>query len=252
MTRSTKSIKALAKQGFAIESMGEFGFGLVIDESSKIQSENLECLQAIADITFAQIFCDVLDHELPLILEVMPSLKVLRLESCESTTDGIADAWGNSKDLVELELREAMLSDIFLKTNNLPSSIRSLSLNGSQVSDHGIRAAISQFKDLRWLSVKRTNLTDKSVSELSKVKSLAGVDLDGCKAISDKVFAHLAKFKKLQLVNLAGTDVSVGRTEKFASANPECLVICDSNSVRRMLNEENWDEESFSKYTCVV
>ena len=145
-----------------------------------------------------------------------------------------------------------MLSDIFLKTNNLPSSIRSLSLNGSQVSDHGIRAAISQFKDLRWLSVKRTNLTDKSVSELSKVKSLAGVDLDGCKAISDKVFAYLAKFKKLQLVNLAGTDVSAGRTEKFASANPECLVICDSNSVRRMLNEENWDEESFSKYTCVV
>ena len=165
-------------------------------------------------------------------LRVLPNLRVLDLNGTQKRNSGLwsvsltdldVEMLGGFKQLQELNLAGAKITDAALGGVSRLTHLRALDLSRTQVSGKGI-GNLGRLAGLERLSLWQTRtIRDDAGAALASMPGLQVLDLSETR-ISDATLAALAPVRTLHHIYLAGTAVTAEGVEAFRRTHPECEV----------------------------
>ena len=165
-------------------------------------------------------------------LRVLPNLRVLDLNGTQKRNSGLwsvsltdldVEMLGGFKQLHELNLGGAKITDAALSGFSRLTHLRSLDLSRTEVSGKGI-GNLSGLAGLERLSLWQTRtIRNDASAALALLPSLQVLDLSETR-IGDATLTALAPARRLHHIYLAGTAVTAEGVEAFRQRHPECEV----------------------------
>jgi len=119
------------------------------------------------------------------------------------------------KNLTELELVGANVTDAGMQEVALITSLRSLYVFGTPITDAGLKE-IARLEKLTSLGLERTHITDAGLAELSRLKELRQLYLDRMN-ITDKGARHLARLSELTTLSVVETKITEAGLAELSS-----------------------------------
>jgi uncharacterized protein (TIGR02996 family) len=164
----------------------------------------------------------------------LTQLRVLHLRSQHQLRDEGMQGLENLKNLEELYLAGAQITDATLQRLAGLSRLRVLDLSflGDRISNEGL-AALRGLTELQELRLNdNENITDKGVAHLAGLTRLVNLSLRST-GISDSGLAHLHGMQELDLLLLDGSQVTVVGAERLVESLPVVAVGVAGQLIRK-------------------